>query len=220
MRVIILGAGEQGRVVLNILQYNKEFQIIGFIDVCNNPQIWGTQVKGIKVLGGMSLLPEIYKKQADGYIVALGDNKKRVELAAETKKIGFSLVNAIHPSAVISKYAILGEGIVISPNVSINTDAKIGNNVIINTAAIVEHDCIIEEGVHIAPGVHLAGGVKVKKNAFVGIGASVIDDLTIGENSIIGAGTVIITDVTDNVTVVGVPGRVIVSKKINGITSE
>ncbi|MEW6607529.1 MAG: acetyltransferase [bacterium] len=209
MRVIILGAGEQGRVVLNILQYNKDVQILCFIDICDNPQIWGTEVKGIKILGGLSLLPELYKNKADGCIVAFGDNKRRIELSDAAKKIGYSLINAIHPSAVISKCAILGEGIVISPNVSINPDVKIGNNAIINTGAIVEHDCIIEDGVHIAPGVHLAGGVKVKKNAFVGIGATVIDDLTIGENSIIGAGTVIIRDVPDNVTVVGIPGRII-----------
>lgn len=216
MRVIILGAGEQGRVVLNILQYDKEFQVIGFIDVCDNPQIWGSCVKGIEVLGGMSLLPDIYKKQAEGCIVAFGDNKKRVALANEAKKIGFLLINAIHPSAVISRCVVLGEGIVICPNVSINPDANIGNNTIINTGAIIEHDCIIEDGVHIAPGVHLAGGVKVKKNAFVGIGATVIDDLTIGENSIIGAGAVIIRDVADNVKIVGVPGRVIgISKPLH-----
>lgn len=209
MQVIILGAGEQGRVVLNILKYDKEFQIIGFIDVCDNPQIWGTYVKKIEILGGLSLLPELYQKKTEGCIVAFGDNKRRVELANQAKKIGYSLINAIHPSAVISKCATLGEGIVICPNVSINPDVNIGNNVIINTGTIVEHDCIIEEGVHIAPGVHLAGGVKVKVNAFVGIGATVIDDLTIGENSIIGAGTVIIKNVPDNVTVVGVPGRVV-----------
>ncbi len=208
MQVIILGTGEQGRVVLNILQYDKEFQVIGFIDVCDNPQIWGTQVKGINILGGLSLLPELYQKEK-GCIVAFGDNKKRVELAHQAKKIGYSLINAIHPSAVISKCATLGEGIVICPNVSINSDVNIGNNVIINTGAIIEHDCIIEDGVHIAPGVHLAGGVKVKTNTLVGIGATVIDDLTIGENSIIGAGAVIIRDVPDNVTVVGVPGRII-----------
>ncbi|MEW6097426.1 MAG: acetyltransferase [bacterium] len=209
MRIIILGAGEQGRVVLNILQYDRDVQIIGFIDVCDNPQIWDTQVKGINVLGGLTLLPELYKEKAEACIVAFGDNKKRVELAHQAKKIGFAIINAIHPSAVISKCAILGEGIVICPNVSINPDVRIGDNVIINTGAIVEHDCVIEEGAHIAPGAHLAGGVKVKTNAFVGIGATVIDDLTIGENSIIGAGTVIIKDVPDNVTVVGVPGRII-----------
>ncbi len=216
MRVIILGAGEQGKVVLNILTYEQEHQVIGFIDVCDNPQIWKTQVKGIEVLGGLSLLPQLYKNEeaclvAEGAIAAFGDNKKRVELAGLAKKIGYRLINAIAPSAVISRCAQLGEGIVISPNVSINPDAKIGDNVIINTGAIIEHDCVIEDGVHIAPGVHLAGGVKVKKNAFVGIGATVIDDLTIGENSIIGAGAVIIKDVPNNVTVVGVPGKIIKS---------
>jgi len=214
MRILILGAGEQGRVVLNILQHDKEIQIVGFIDVCDNSQIWSTQVKGIEVLGGLSLLPKLYKDKAEACIVAFGENKRRVELAHQAKKIGFSIINAIHPSAVISKYVSLGEGIVICPNVSINSDANIHDNVIINTGAIVEHDCIIEEGAHIAPGVHLAGGVKVKKNALVGIGATVIDNLTIGENSIVGAGAVIIRDVPDNVTVVGVPGR-IVSRKNN-----
>lgn len=214
MRVIILGAGEQGKVVLNILAYARGHQVIGFIDVCNNPQIWQTEVKGTKVLGGLSLLPKLYKNKeaclaAQGAIVAFGDNKKRVELATLAKKIGYSLINAIAPSAVISRCVTLGEGIVICPNVSINPDAKIGDNVIINTGAIVEHDCVIEDGVHIAPGVHLAGGVKVKKNALVGIGATIIDDLTIGENSIVGAGAVIIKDVPDNVTIVGVPGKII-----------
>ncbi|MDI6735001.1 MAG: acetyltransferase [bacterium] len=209
MRVIILGAGEQGRVVLNILTYDREHLVIGFIDVCNNPQIWKTQVKGIEVLGGLSLLPQLYKNKVEGAIVAFGNNKRRVELAADVKRIGYLLINAIAPSAVISKCVTLGEGIVICPNVSINPDVKIGDNVIINTGAIVEHDCIIEDGVHIAPGVRLAGGVKVKKNAFVGIGATIIDDLIIGENSIIGAGAVIIRDVPDNVKVVGVPGRII-----------
>jgi sugar O-acyltransferase (sialic acid O-acetyltransferase NeuD family) len=214
MRVLILGAGEQGRVVLNILQYDKEFQIIGFIDVCDNKQIWGTQVKGIEVLGGLSLLPKFYKDKAEACIVAFGDNKRRVELAHQAKKIGFLLINAIHPSAVISKCVTLGEGIVISPNVTINPDANIGNNVIINTGAIIEHDCVIEEGVHIAPGVHLAGGVKVKEKAFVGIGATIIDNLTIGKNSIIGAGAVIIDDVPDDVTVVGVPGKIIKNRLV------
>lgn len=215
MKVIILGAGEQGKVVLDILQYEKKIQIIGFIDVYDNSQIWGTKVKGINILGGLSLLPELYKKDVKNCIIAIGDNKRRVELAHYAKKIGFSLINAIHPSAVISKYATLGEGIVICPNVSINPDANIGNNTIINTGAIIEHDCVIEEGVHIAPGVRLAGGVRVKTNAFVGIGAIVIDDLTIGENSIIGAGAVIIENVPDNVTVVGVPGRIVRRKDEN-----
>jgi UDP-perosamine 4-acetyltransferase len=206
--ILILGAGEQARIVLDILREDNR-EIFGLIDICNNSSLWGKKVKGYKILGGMSILPEVFKYGVKKAIVAFGDNKKRVETARGAKRLGFELINAISPFAFISKESKLGEGIVIGPKAIINTDVEIEDNAIINSGAIIEHDCVIEEGVHIAPGTNLAGGVRVKRCAFVGIGATIIDDLTIGENSIIGAGSVIIGNIPDNVTVVGVPGKVI-----------
>lgn len=214
MKVIIIGAGEQARVVLSILHYSRDIILAGLIDAYDNPSIWGMEIKGLKVLGGIELLPELYKQGITGAIVALGDNKKRGELAMKAKGIGFNLINAIHPSAVIAREVSLGQGLVISPNITINTDAEIMDNAIINTGAIIEHDCQIGENSHIAPGAHLAGGVKVGKNAFVGIGSTIIDDRIIGENSIIGAGAVVINDVPANVTVVGVPAKIIKEKGV------
>jgi UDP-perosamine 4-acetyltransferase len=214
--ILILGAGEQARVVLDILREKGE-EVFGLIDICNNPSLWGEEIKGYKILNGMSILPGILKRGIKRAIVAFGDNKKRIEVGKSAKDLGFRLINAISPFAFVSKEVRLGEGIVIGPKVVINTDVEIGDNAIINSGAIIEHDCIIEEGVHIAPGVSLAGGVRVRRCAFVGIGATVIDDLTIGENSIIGAGSVIIKNIPDNVTVVGVPGRII--KEHNQCTS-
>lgn len=209
MRIVIMGAGEHARVVLSILRYDKEITIEGLIDVCNNSQLWGTEIKGLKVLGGVEILSELYKKGITGTIIAFGDNKTREELTQPVKKIGFTLINAIHPSAMIDNEAVLGDGITICSNVTINTDAVIGNNAIINTGAIIEHDCQIGENSHIASGARLAGGVKVSKNAFVGIGATIIDNITIGENSIVGAGAVVIRHVPDNVTVVGMPAKIL-----------
>jgi sugar O-acyltransferase (sialic acid O-acetyltransferase NeuD family) len=207
MKIVIMGAGEQGRVVLSILQCYNNIDVIGFVDVCDNQELWGKEVKGIKIIGGIHILEELYTQGICHTIVAFGDNNIRARLAQQARDIGFSLINVIHTSAVISKDVVLGEGIVIAPNVTINTDVVIGDNVIINTSAIVEHDCIIEDNVHVAPGVHLAGGVKVKKGAIIGIGATVIEDLTIGENSVVGAGAVVIHDVPAEVVVAGVPAK-------------
>ncbi|MFQ5866775.1 MAG: acetyltransferase [bacterium] len=206
--ILILGAGEQARIVLDILRENNK-EIFGFVDICDNSSLWGKKIKDYKILGGMSILSEIFKQGVKKTIVAFGDNKKRLHTANRASEIGFELVNAISPSAFVSQESKLGEGIVIGPKVIINTDVGIEDNAIINSGAIIEHDCIIEQGVHIAPGANLAGGVRVKRCAFIGIGATIIDDLIIGENSIVGAGSVIIKNIPDNVTVVGVPGEII-----------
>ncbi len=51
--------------------------------------------------------------------------------------------------------------------------------------------------------------VKIKKGAFIGIGAIILPGVTIGEGSIVGAGAVVTKNVPDHVVVVGVPAKVI-----------
>ncbi|MCZ7384099.1 MAG: acetyltransferase [Candidatus Methanoperedens sp.] len=204
MKAMIYGSGEHGRIVMDILQH-AGIETIGFLD--DNIKSHGTIVNEVPVLGGF----EIVKKGMHDvqFIVALGDNAIRAQKYSELEKAGKILLNAIHPGAIISKHVTIGKGVVIAPNSVINTGAVIGNNVIINTGAIIEHDNIIEDNSHVAPGVCMAGGVRVKNGATVGIGAIVLDDLTIGRNATIGAGAVVTKDVPDNAVIVGIPAKVI-----------
>ncbi len=52
------------------------------------------------------------------------------------------------------------------------------------------------------------------EGSHIGIGASVIQGITIGKWCTIGAGAVIIKDIPDGATVVGNSGRVIKSKRV------
>jgi len=205
MKAIIYGAGEQGRVVLDILQQTG-VEVIGFMD--DTIELQGTIVNGISVLSTLEVA-YITGVEDVRYIIALGDNETRAQKYQEIEQSGKHFINVIHPTATISKNATIGYGVVIGPNSVINTDAVIGNNAIINTGAIIEHDNIIENDTHIAPGVCLAGGVRVKTGATVGIGAVVLDDLTIGQNVTVGAGSVVTKDVPDNAVVVGMPAKIV-----------
>ena len=205
MNVIIYGSGEQGRIVLDILQQTGE-DIIGFID--DNKMSHGKKVNGVPVLGGFEFITDS-RIMNSKYIIAIGDNSKRAQKYLDLEHSKKEFINAIHPSAIISKNTTIGKGVVIAPNCTINTDAVIGNNVIINTGAIIEHDNIIEDNTHIAPGVCMAGGVRVKSKATIGIGAIILDDLTIGENATVGAGAVVTRNVPDNTIVVGIPAKII-----------
>ena len=105
-----------------------------------------------------------------------------------------------------------------------------GKNVFINHSAILSASGGIEfqDGVSVAPGVRIAtinhdfnerhtiytyGKVTIKKNAWLGMGATICPGVTIGENSVVAAGAVVTKDVPDNVVVGGCPAKII--KELN-----
>ncbi|AVX21680.1 MULTISPECIES: acetyltransferase [Carboxydocella] len=204
-KLIIVGAGGHGRVVLDIVLAQSQWEDIVFVD--QNPQLFGQKIKNIPVIGNIEKLPGLKEAGYTDCIIAIGDNQARAQMAEQAKKAGLKFINAIHPSALISVTVRMGVNNVIAAGSIVNTDVQIGSNVIINTGAIVEHDNIIEDNVHISPGARLAGKVQVGRGAHVGIGATVIQNIKIGAEAVIGAGAVVISDVLPRSTVVGVPAR-------------
>jgi sugar O-acyltransferase (sialic acid O-acetyltransferase NeuD family) len=207
VNIVIIGAGGHGKVTLDILQYSSSVKVIGFID---DEDSHDKVINGVPVLGDVAALPRlIQEKRIEGGIIALGNRKVRAALFEHLKEMGLKPVNAVHPRAVIAKTVRMGDGVMIAAGAIINTDSVIGDDVIINTGATIDHDNMIGDHVNIQPGGNLGGAVTVKAYTEVGIGATVIQNISIGEGSTIAAGAAIISDVPDNVTVVGVPGKII-----------
>jgi sugar O-acyltransferase (sialic acid O-acetyltransferase NeuD family) len=208
MNAVILGAGGQGRVVLDILRAAGEYEPVAFLDA--NATLSGTEIGGVAVRGSVNLLPRLAQHDKIRHaIVAIGDNRVRRSYAALARDAGMTLINAIHPQAAVSPTATLGTNLVISPGAVVATDASIGDSVIVNSAAVVDHECRIGEGSHICPGALLAGRVRVGAGAFIGMGAKIIQCLSVGDEATVGAGAVVLADVPPGVTVAGVPARVI-----------
>jgi sugar O-acyltransferase (sialic acid O-acetyltransferase NeuD family) len=207
MDIVIVGAGGHGRVVLDILRSQGCDNVIGFLDA--NEALHGTEVAGIPVLGHLNLLPKLKQKGLAGAIVAIGDNRVRRSYARKLAAAGLELVNAVHPSAVVSRTASVGRNIVIAPGAIVCTDARIADSVILNTAATIDHECEIGEAAHVCPGVRLAGRVSVGEGAMIGIGAAVLPCLRIGDYAVIGGGALLRRDVPAHATAVGVPARII-----------
>lgn len=51
--------------------------------------------------------------------------------------------------------------------------------------------------------------IVIKRNAWLGAGATVLPGVTIGENAIVGAGAVVTRNVPDNAVVAGVPAKLV-----------
>ncbi len=104
--------------------------------------------------------------------------------------------------------------------IEIHPGARIGDRFFIDhgMGVVIGETTIIGEDVTLYQGVTLGGTGKehgkrhptIEDHVVVGVGATVLGDITVGQYSRIGAGAVVIQDVPADSTVVGIPGRVVV----------
>lgn len=205
-RLLIWGANDQAAVALDCAQAMK---VYGQID------LMGITVQKLRSFAQHRVWMEENVIHAevfyayDEVIVATGDNRLRQIRLQILEEYGVSIATIIHPSAIISPSASVGNGSTILANAVIHTFAQIGKGCIINTGAIVEHDCVVKDFVNISPNTAMAGHCRVESRAFLGIGSTLSPSVTIGEDAVIGAGAVVITDIPEHATAVGVPARII-----------
>lgn len=212
MKTVIVGAGGQARIVCDILSYDRNVDVVGFTD--NDVPDSNERIFGRPILGRHEDIADIVAEHGiRAAVVAIGDNVVRAERYEMLRSVGLKVLNAIHPSAVISPTATIGEGNVVSPGAFVNTLARIGDNCIINTGAIVEHEVTVGSHVHLAPGVIVAGRVTIGDMTFIGAGSVVREYLMVGERVVVGAGSVVLGEVPSGVMVAGAPATV---RKISG----
>lgn len=202
-KLLILGAGGQGKVVLDLALACEEWDEISFLD---GGKI-GEEVLGYPVIGDLCEY-EVLKEEYTHAIVAVGNNDLRLKLTGALQETGYEVPIFIHPSAVVSKFSSIGVGTIVMPQAVINVSVQVGKACIVNTAVIIEHDCHVGNGVHLSPSATLGGTVSVEDKSWICLGARVINNITIGESVTVGAGAVVIEDVEDEMLVVGVPAKV------------
>lgn len=205
-----LGAGGHAKVMIEILQQQPEYKLVGLLDP--GPELQGKRLLGVPVVGADDALPALIDDGVTHFFVGLGGTGNvlpRKRLYEMGCGFGLTPADAIHPRAIVSPSATLGAGVVICAGAIIGAEAHLGKDVMVNTGAIVEHDCRIGDHVHIATGAQLASTVLVASDAHVGAGATVRQCIQIGRQAIVGAGSVVVKDVLPETVVVGVPARVL-----------
>lgn len=200
----VFGASGHAKVLIDIALltgfdeirlYDDRYQTIG-------------QLMGLPVIGNWSDF--LLAVRAGGQpAIAIGSNRIRERKLRELRQHVGECPSLIHPSAVISKYANLGPGVVVMANAVVNSSAIVGRGSILNTSSSVDHDCNLGEFVHLSPGARLAGNVTVGDRSWVGMNAAIREGVVLGRDVVVGAGAVVLQDVPDNLTVAGVPARTI-----------
>jgi sugar O-acyltransferase (sialic acid O-acetyltransferase NeuD family) len=195
---MIYGAGGHATSVANVAEACG-FNLLGCVDDAKA----GGSVLGFPIL---SLAQAKAHKDA-GFAIAVGDNFHRARIASELGSCAFPTL--IHPSAVVSKGATIGDGTVVMPQSVIGPNCRIGRFCIVNTGAIIDHDGGMADYASLAPGVTAGGNVTIGERSAISIGTTVKHKVTIGEDAVVGAHSYVHENVPALVVAYGAPARII-----------
>jgi len=204
-KFILIGAGAQGRVSLDILE-DSGYEVTGFLD--DNETVQGKEINGKKVIGTTDCVHHLVKKNYR-FIITVGNNYIRELIFKKLQLELSSYGNIIHKSSVILKSSSTGYGNMIFANTFIGSNSRVGNHAVINNGCIVEHDCTVGDFSSLSPGCRMGGRVSIGRGSFISTGVTLSSRVKIGENAIIGAGSVVVEDIPSGVLAYGVPARII-----------
>lgn len=201
--IIIIGAGGHAAELRDYIRHYNQFQpadahieVVGFLD--DNPDNYAHYGYDEPFLGGI----QDHTVRTDcSYLMGIANLKYRRGIIEQFKAKGAHFQGLIHPTALVSPSAVLGEGVVISHNASVGPKVRIGNFNMLNSRCTVGHDTQLGDYNFISPKVALSGNTKIGNENMIGTNACTIPGVEIGNNNTIGAGMIVFKNIGDNETV-------------------
>ncbi len=202
-RLAIFGNGGYAECVAEAVEAAGVFEIAGMVSSLGS----SVPAAGRPIIPELDFLGDSARPMLG--VVAVGDSFTRQQVVETiTRKLpGFRFASIVHPRAVVSPSAKLGEGTVVLANAVVGAHVSIGRHSLLFSATVVEHGSTFGEFVSTAPSVAIGGDAGVGDRTFIGIGATICHGVNIGRDVVIGAGAVVITSSGDNVVLAGIPAR-------------
>ena len=182
IRVAIVGAGGYGRVTLDVLLASGlADRILGFYDDAH--AALSGEVRGVPILGDVGMLKSMLSVEPVHIVVAITDNKARLQVANSLRGLGARFLSAVHPEAYVSEAAVVGDGSVVAAGAIVHPDAAVGSHCFIGPRSVVDRDAEVGAGTWISAGAVVGPGAR--------LGARVV----LGQNSSVGRKAVVGGDV-------------------------
>lgn len=143
-------------------------------------------------------LPKYVGRGSEIYFnIGVADVHIKQQISQRCVELGWKPFTVVHPSAIVSTSAQLGNGVFVGPLAIVSTNALIGDHTIVHLHSSVGHDASIGDYSSILPGARISGSVQVGHRVLIGSNAFVNAGVRIGDDCQVDALTYVSRDLPE-----------------------
>lgn len=135
--LLILGAGQYGRVAEETAASTGKFDKIAFLDDKN------------EIAVGKLADYEKFVSEYKYTFVAMGNADLRLGYIAKLQSAGYEVAVIVSPRAYVAPSASLGRGSIVEAGAVVNSFAALGEGTLVCAGAIVNHNAVVGDGCQI-----------------------------------------------------------------------
>lgn len=206
-RGILIGGGAFGREVLSWASDrsadDRDVEFKHFLDAdATNFDAFAEY--SLEYLGD----PETYVPvEGDVFLIAIGSPPVKDLISKRLVAMGAQFTTVVHPSAVVSRAAQIGAGVIIGPHSYVATHSVLGDFTCVNSLSGIGHDANIGRCCTISSQADIMGAVQLGERVFVGSGARILPNVKVQQGSKIGAGSIVVKNLGADTSVFAQPAR-------------
>lgn len=145
----------------------------------------------------------------DLFLLGVGNPVTKARMVQSLRDRGGRFARLIHPTAVLGRNCVHGEGVIMAP-LSMNTaDTRMGDFVTILSFSGLGHDASAGTFTTVSSHVDIMGGATLGERVLVGSGARIMPGVKVGDAARIGAGATIIRNVKSGTTMFAPPAKLL-----------
>nr|WP_320022415.1 hypothetical protein [uncultured Draconibacterium sp.] len=204
--IFLLGVGHNTPVFIDLAE-QCGYRIMGLYHYDESRT--GETEHGFQILGSFNDLLQKEDLKGMCFLMTMGDNVKRTDISNKLRKKSGKTPTLIHPTAVVSRFAKIDQGVCISAFTHIQADSYIGQDTIVLSGVNISHNNTLGQGCFIAGGATIGAYTEVGDLAFIGQGVLTISAKVkhIGDSVYVGAGALVTKSIPPNDIVKGHPSR-------------
>ncbi len=202
--IYLLGVGRNTPVFIDLAEQSG-YTVSGLYHY--NDDRTGDVEHGFTILGSFSDLFDKNNLSQLNLMLTMGDRKIRMDLAEHIRQKNGRLPAIIHPTAVLSRFARIEEGVCIGAFSHVQADSWIKRDTVILSGVNISHHNTIGPGCFIAGGATIGAYTTLGDSVFIGQGALTISGKVkhIGNNVYVSAGSLVTKSIPDDDIVAGRP---------------
>lgn len=207
-KLVIVGAGEFAEIAYEYFSLDSEYEVVAFAverEYKNTEKLFSLPVVDFENIENVYSSDEYDVFVAVTY-VKLNSARKRLYDLCKIK--GYHCASYVSSRAFVWHNVKIGENTFVFENNTVQYKAVLGNNVVLWSGNHIGHRTVIEDNCWLTSQIVVSGFCRIGRSSFIGVNATIGDNVIIDEDTVLGAGTVVIKSLEEKGCVyVGNPAR-------------